>query len=119
MEIGPLQNSSGNMPESISGLSQKENLPERKNPQDSVFISENAREKLEKLADAALKKYGLGEMPSSKTVTNDPEIRIDKIKLAKERIESGYYKQFNIVEQIADKLADEINGTIDEEKDQG
>lgn len=119
MEIGPLQNSSGNLPESISGVANKENLQTRKNTQDSVFISENAREKLGKLADAALKKYGLGEMPSNMAVEKDSEIRIDKIKLARERIESGYYKQFKIVEQIADKLADEINGNIDIDKDQG
>ena len=118
MEIGPLQNSSGNKPENVSGVTQKENLPEKKKTEDSVTISNNAREYLARLADAALKKYGKGVMPSGKVESTEPDIRIDKIKLAKERIESGYYSNFKIVEEIADRLANQIIETRDKERDQ-
>ena len=118
MEIGPLRNSSENMPENSSVRRESESSAEVDKKKDSVIISENAREKLAKLADAALEKFGLGEMPSIKADNDDSEIRIDKIILAKERIESGYYKQVKIVDQIANKLADEIRERLDKDKDQ-
>jgi len=118
MEIGPLHDGSKKNPEVISEVQQKVSLPAKSKTEDSVVISENAREKLAKLADAALSKYGLGDMPSMKTEKDDPDLRIDKIKLAKERIESGYYRQYNVVEKIADKLANGIIESFERDKDQ-
>ncbi len=115
MEIGPLQNNNTSKPENNSVERKLESSLEVKEKKDTVFISENSREKLAKLADAALKKFGVGEMPSTKTENYDSEIRIDKIKLAKERIATGYYSQNNIMELIADKLADVINRSIEKD----
>ena len=118
MEIGPLQNSNENKPENISVRRESVNSVEVNKKKDSILISENAREKLAKLADDALKEFGVGEMPSKQTDNDDSEIRIDKIKLAKERIESGYYKQIKIVGQIADRLVDQIKESKNKDKDQ-
>ena len=97
MEIGPLSN---RRPLPIT----RENQVERqqgadtgKETGDVIEISYSGRRKLAELADAALK----SELPVS-----DSE---DRIRLIRERIDSGFYDQVEIKKAIADRLIDDMD----------
>jgi len=77
---------------------------------DSVEISTGARERLALLADQARLRIDSDD-PASPTAAaeNDADLRQDKIRLARARIRSGYYNQPEIKQDIAAKLADNIN----------
>ncbi len=79
---------------------------------DSVEISAGARERLAVLADEARLRVESDETASPTAATgNDADLRQDKIRLARARIRSGYYNQPEIKQDIAAKLADNINET--------
>ena len=77
--------------------------------EDSVVISEKAREQLAQLADRALTEID----PAAKSERAEEfaaggDLRHEKILLAKTRIRSGYYNQADVKRAIADRLADEL-----------
>ena len=72
-------------------------------PGDQLVISEDARARLAALADAARAEEILTPPPE------DAEgLRMEKMRLASDRMRSGYYDRPEIKRQIADRLADEM-----------
>ncbi len=70
---------------------------------DEVIISDHAREQLAKLADEAR-----ATMKFDPVIEDVDEIRISKIRQARERLQSGYYNRPEILEDIAGRLADSL-----------
>ncbi len=76
---------------------------------DSVVISDDARDRLAVLADEARQRLQeSGNTEGTTRIDRGPELRQDKIRLARARIRSGYYNQPEVKEAIAERLADEL-----------
>jgi hypothetical protein len=108
MEIGSLHQASTTAHQrgvAKSGSPRQENAaPENT---DSVVISDRAREQLARLADRALAEADFSATTATEDAA-DEDVRIEKIMLAKARIQAGYYNQPEVREQLADRLADEL-----------
>ncbi|RKX25651.1 MAG: hypothetical protein DRP47_09470 [Candidatus Zixiibacteriota bacterium] len=118
MEIGPLQNHKPQVSSVPPKIEKRETKTGNMQPVDTVELSSNAREKLAQLADSARARYGLGEMQRGNCLENEgssSELRVEKIKLARERISQSFYNQKHIMQEIADKLTDEIRKPLDED----
>lgn len=70
---------------------------------DEVIISEHAREQLARLADEAR-----ATVKFDPVIDDGDEVRISKIRQARERLQSGYYDRPEILEEIAGRLADRL-----------
>ena len=87
----------------------KESLSNRPAQTDAVIISDEARAQLARLADETR-----AGSPVDPVRLDEDGIRIDRVKLAMERLASGYYSRPEIREEIAGRLADEMLGQTPE-----
>ena len=108
MEIGPLRNYKPPPVADQPVTEQKTKGAEKAQLCDSVELSHDARQKLAEMADAVRVTYGLGEMPPQDEGETGGNLRTDRIFLARQRINQGYYDQPHIRFGIAEKLADEV-----------
>ncbi|MCP4567837.1 MAG: hypothetical protein GY841_09695 [FCB group bacterium] len=112
MKIGPLD--SGNRPiRPEEEKRQKANLsqdkPNSNSANDSVQISSDGK----RLSDSARMAISSGDSTSPKHEIVAPEnrndaVRENRIEQARQRMESGYYRDAKVTEKIAGRLADEI-----------
>jgi len=72
---------------------------------DSVEISGDARERLAVLADQSRAEQASADQSVQ---TADTGLRLDKIRLARARIRSGYYNQPQTKQDIAARLAEDL-----------
>lgn len=117
MEIGPLHNHRPPAQADQPVTERKAKATPKAPPGDSVELSSEARRSLAAMADAARANYGLGAMPQRDEADIGGDFITDKLSLARQRIESGYYDQPHIRNEIARRLADEVNWISPTESD--
>lgn len=66
---------------------------------DAVHISPEAQSALQRQKDIQLARRAINEAP---------DIREDKVKLARERLDSGFYSQLDTVAAVADKIMENM-----------
>ncbi len=120
MEIGPLRNRK-QVVDSVEEKTKKQPAPAiQKKQEDRLDLSSvQTRDKLASLADEMLVRYGIDSSQTSE-YTNEVDgagagEQNDKIRLARVRVKSGFYDQPDIMRKIAEKLADEISRTVQDE----
>ena len=118
MEIGPLQNKR-QVIDSIKEKTDKQPVPKiQKKQEDRLDLSSiRTRDKLASLADEMLMRYGIDSSYSSENANkvDGTKERNDKIRLARARVKSGFYEQPDIMRKVAEKLADKLANTKQED----
>jgi hypothetical protein len=103
MKIGPINH--GNQPVEQPDSRQKKDEPAQRaeRPTDDLIISAEARERLSQ------------ERPREEIVVDDNRPVVDsvdyapdKLRLIRERVDSGFYEQTAIIDRTVDKLVDEM-----------
>jgi len=109
MEIGPSHRATEmvNRPQASKTVASTDSREEPRSG-DSLQISEAGRRQLAELADRVrAAKATVTEADSGSTEEFDNDgLRTDRVRLAKARVQSGYYDQPEIREKIAGTLAD-------------
>ncbi len=77
--------------------------PARKGGTDTVIISDEGRERVEK--EKAIN-------TAKEIVRNTPDIREEKVNMVKERMESGYYENEEVIQKTAQKVMEDVFSSI-------
>ena len=111
MEIGPSHRTAEmvNRPQA-SKTAVSTDSREDPRPRDAVQISEAGRRQLAELADQARAATATVTEPAENSAEefNNDGLRADRVRLAKARVQSGYYDQPEIREKIAGTLAENL-----------
>jgi len=113
MKIGPVDNSErpAGPPEDKRRPSPAQ--PETKQPttdSDSVEISESARSMSEQAASERTNDTTSADHTESSRETSEMDERAEKVELARQRMESGYYDRPDVKADIARRIADDFAG---------
>ncbi len=106
MEIGPLGNKQQPFHTVKASSPKKKDTVNEVRREDKLELSSVARQQLAELADKARSV----ELADEKKVTHDTAStkREEKIRLARERIESGFYESSDVKGGIADKIVEQF-----------
>ncbi len=115
VEIGPVNNSQPRLTGTENEKREKSKTPAIEPPTDRVEISREARVKLAALADRVRSETLEKRNQPGAQVTDpgrQPELNRDdfqaKLQKVRSRIESDYYNRTEIMQEIAERLADEF-----------
>ena len=103
MEIGPI-NHDRLAVDKPDNAEKKDGRTDKSSPsEDELIISAEARDRLEK--ERSEKELGIDE---DRPVVDSVEYTPEKLRLIRERIDSGFYEQAKILDRTVEKLIDEM-----------
>ncbi|HVP07714.1 MAG TPA: hypothetical protein VMS71_07725 [Candidatus Acidoferrum sp.] len=107
MKIGPVDRNNLVPPSDRQAEPTKEKVGQETPTADRIEVSDDARRRLAELADRARRELLTGPQ-EAETRSQVEELATDRIARLKQKVASGFYQRPEVIQQVAEGLAEDI-----------